>query len=97
MHACNIAENPSHKKSKRKKVELMIINPIYTEASLAKKLGFTSTVKEPMEVSRVTSGEPPSELAHIFQIEKGVLSMISVEEKLEREETRDKAILKGYL
>ena len=45
-------------------------------------------MKEPMEVSRVTSGGPPSELAHIFGREKGgfFYRLISVEGKLEREE-----------
>lgn len=52
----------------------MIINPIYIEARSVKKkkkkLCYTSTAKAPIEVSRVTSGAPPSELAHIFQREK---------------------------
>jgi len=36
-----------------------------TELENSKKAS-TSTVKEPMEVSRVTSGAPPSALAHIL-------------------------------
>lgn len=35
----------------------------------------TSTVKEPMEVSRVTSGTPPSALAHILLTRHGAVCL----------------------